>query len=174
VIRRRAAALHTGTPRERRPRCAAAVALSAVGIENPIHLLFIALVALLVLGPKRLPEVARTLGNGLREFRNAISGEGAHSHGEIAPPVVAGAAPQPAVPAPVEQAAPAVIVTPDASTPPIASTAAAPPSPARKALTQTAGVSAPPAADPAPSAHAPVPAATAPAAVEAAPGVDPA
>lgn len=33
------------------------------------------IVALLVLGPKRLPEVARTLGSGLRDFRAAISGE---------------------------------------------------------------------------------------------------
>ncbi len=31
--------------------------------------------ALLVLGPKRLPEVAKTLGTGLRDFRSAISGE---------------------------------------------------------------------------------------------------
>jgi TatA/E family protein of Tat protein translocase len=44
-------------------------------ILQPTHLLFILVVALLVLGPKRLPEVARTLGNGLRDFRSAISGE---------------------------------------------------------------------------------------------------
>ncbi len=44
-----------------------------MGIENPVHLLFIAIVALLVLGPKRLPELARALGHGIREFRQAIS-----------------------------------------------------------------------------------------------------
>lgn len=44
-------------------------------ILQPTHLLFILVVALLVLGPKRLPEVARTLGNGLRDFRSAISGD---------------------------------------------------------------------------------------------------
>jgi TatA/E family protein of Tat protein translocase len=44
-----------------------------VGIENPVHLLFIAVVALLVLGPKRLPELARAVGRGVREFREAIS-----------------------------------------------------------------------------------------------------
>jgi sec-independent protein translocase protein TatA len=43
-----------------------------VGIENPVHLLFIAVVALLVLGPKRLPGLARALGHGIREFRDAI------------------------------------------------------------------------------------------------------
>jgi sec-independent protein translocase protein TatA len=46
-----------------------------MGIENPVHLLFIAAVALVVLGPKRLPEVARALGKGMREFRQAMSGE---------------------------------------------------------------------------------------------------
>src|ERR1700753_359937 len=44
-------------------------------IIQPTHLLFILVVALLVLGPKRLPEVGRTLGSGLRDFRAAISGE---------------------------------------------------------------------------------------------------
>ena len=44
-------------------------------ILQPTHLLFILVVALLVLGPKRLPEVGRTLGSGLRDFRQAISGE---------------------------------------------------------------------------------------------------
>jgi sec-independent protein translocase protein TatA len=43
-----------------------------VGIENPVHLLFIAVVALIVLGPKRLPGLARALGHGIREFREAI------------------------------------------------------------------------------------------------------
>jgi TatA/E family protein of Tat protein translocase len=46
-----------------------------MGIENPVHLLFIALVALIVLGPKRLPELARALGKGIREFREAIAQE---------------------------------------------------------------------------------------------------
>ncbi|MBV9817308.1 MAG: twin-arginine translocase TatA/TatE family subunit [Solirubrobacterales bacterium] len=44
-------------------------------ILQPTHLLLILVVALLVLGPKRLPEVGRTLGNGIRDFKNAINGE---------------------------------------------------------------------------------------------------
>ena len=44
-------------------------------ILQPTHLVFVLLVALLVLGPKRLPEVGRQLGNGLRDFRAAINGE---------------------------------------------------------------------------------------------------
>ncbi|HEY3729383.1 MAG TPA: twin-arginine translocase TatA/TatE family subunit [Solirubrobacteraceae bacterium] len=52
-------------------------------ILQPTHLLFVLVVALLVLGPKRLPEVARQLGNGLRDFRSAISGEDRdEDHGE--------------------------------------------------------------------------------------------
>ena len=53
-------------------------------ILQPTHLLFILVVALLVLGPKRLPEVGRTLGSGLRDFRQAINGESS-SHDEHEP-----------------------------------------------------------------------------------------
>jgi TatA/E family protein of Tat protein translocase len=43
-----------------------------MGIESPLHLLFLGAVALIVLGPKRLPELARALGKGIREFRTAF------------------------------------------------------------------------------------------------------
>jgi sec-independent protein translocase protein TatA len=46
-----------------------------MGIENPVHLLFVAAVALIVLGPKRLPEMAKALGHGIREFREAINNQ---------------------------------------------------------------------------------------------------
>jgi TatA/E family protein of Tat protein translocase len=39
----------------------------------PSHLLLILIVALLVLGPKRLPEVGKSLGRGLRDFRDAMN-----------------------------------------------------------------------------------------------------
>jgi TatA/E family protein of Tat protein translocase len=44
-----------------------------MGIDNPVHLIFIAAVALIVLGPKRLPDLARSLGHGMREFRDSMS-----------------------------------------------------------------------------------------------------
>jgi sec-independent protein translocase protein TatA len=44
-------------------------------ILQPTHLIFILVIALLVLGPKRLPEVGRSLGRGLRDFRVAVSGD---------------------------------------------------------------------------------------------------
>jgi TatA/E family protein of Tat protein translocase len=57
--------------------------LSTMGIENPVHLLFIAIVALIVLGPKRLPGLARAVGKGVREFREAIGqGETPSARGE--------------------------------------------------------------------------------------------
>jgi sec-independent protein translocase protein TatA len=42
-------------------------------IFQPTHLLFVLVIALLVLGPKRLPEVGRSLGKGIRDFRHAMS-----------------------------------------------------------------------------------------------------
>jgi TatA/E family protein of Tat protein translocase len=55
-----------------------------MGIGNPIHLMFLGAVALVVLGPKRLPELARALGKGMQEFRDSMSA------------AVAGASPAPA------------------------------------------------------------------------------
>lgn len=49
-------------------------------IIQPTHLLFILVVALIVLGPKRLPEVGRSLGRGLRDFRSAMSGVQDEAH----------------------------------------------------------------------------------------------
>jgi sec-independent protein translocase protein TatA len=58
--------------------------LKVIGdILQPTHLLFVLVIALLVLGPKRLPEVGRSLGRGLRDFRTAISGEDREPHDEV-------------------------------------------------------------------------------------------
>ena len=43
-------------------------------ILAPTHILLILVVALIVLGPKRLPEVGRSLGRGLRDFRSGLQG----------------------------------------------------------------------------------------------------
>ena len=48
-------------------------------IFQPTHLLFILVVALLVLGPKRLPEAGRALGKGIRDFKSAVAGEDEHA-----------------------------------------------------------------------------------------------
>ena len=58
------------------------------GLESPMHLLVVLIIAILVLGPKKLPEAARGLGSGIRQFKDSIEGK------ETAAPAVA---PAPAV-----------------------------------------------------------------------------
>jgi sec-independent protein translocase protein TatA len=41
---------------------------------GPGELIVVLIIALLVLGPKRLPEVGKSLGRGMREFKDSISG----------------------------------------------------------------------------------------------------
>ena len=41
---------------------------------GPMELLVVGIIALLVLGPKRLPEVGRSLGKGMREFKDSLAG----------------------------------------------------------------------------------------------------
>jgi sec-independent protein translocase protein TatA len=91
-------------------------------ILQPTHLLFILVIALLVLGPKRLPEVGRSLGRGLRDFRSAVSGIdpreelsdlGFTTPVASEPPATAEApAEQPVTPAPPTQATPGDSTTP--------------------------------------------------------------
>jgi sec-independent protein translocase protein TatA len=40
---------------------------------GPMEIAIVALIALVVFGPRRLPELGRSLGSGLREFRSSIS-----------------------------------------------------------------------------------------------------
>lgn len=49
-----------------------------LGLDNPIHILFLLVLLLLVFGAKRLPEIGRSLGTGLRGFKESISGEDNH------------------------------------------------------------------------------------------------
>jgi sec-independent protein translocase protein TatA len=45
------------------------------GLLAPSHIIMLALVALLIFGPKRLPEIARSLGHGMREFKDSVTGD---------------------------------------------------------------------------------------------------
>jgi sec-independent protein translocase protein TatA len=55
------------------------------GLESPMHLLVVLIIAVLVLGPKKLPEAARGLGTGIRQFKESLEG---HEKPAAAPAVV--------------------------------------------------------------------------------------
>jgi sec-independent protein translocase protein TatA len=46
-----------------------------MGLDNPLHIAFLVAILLLVFGARRLPEIGRSLGSGMREFKQAITGE---------------------------------------------------------------------------------------------------
>ena len=46
-----------------------------IGLENPLHIAIVLVVVMLVFGAKRLPEMGRSLGSGLRGFKDSITGE---------------------------------------------------------------------------------------------------
>jgi sec-independent protein translocase protein TatA len=43
-------------------------------VLQPTHLIIVLVLALLVLGPKRLPDAGRALGQGIKEFKHSITG----------------------------------------------------------------------------------------------------
>ena len=51
-----------------------------LGLDNPIHIAFILVMLLLVFGAKRLPELGRSLGSGLRGFKESITDDSPTSH----------------------------------------------------------------------------------------------
>ena len=72
-----------------------------LGLENPVHILFLLAVLLMLFGAKRLPEMGRGLGEGMRGFKDALSGAAAKAHLTAGPaettPEQAGAQPVEAV-----------------------------------------------------------------------------
>ncbi|WP_372791596.1 twin-arginine translocase TatA/TatE family subunit [Paraconexibacter sp.] len=42
---------------------------------GPMELVIVLAIALIVLGPKKLPEVGRSVGKGMREFKDSLSGD---------------------------------------------------------------------------------------------------
>jgi len=89
-----------------------------MGLDNPLHIAFLVVILLLVFGARRLPEIGRSLGSGMREFKQSVTGEAPPQQTTLppaqqpAPPPVAEptqpAAAQPAAapaapPEPVEQ-----------------------------------------------------------------------
>jgi sec-independent protein translocase protein TatA len=92
-----------------------------MGLDNPLHIAFLLIVLLLVFGAKRLPEIGRSVGSGMREFKDSISGQ--------ATPTISQSVQQPQAPAqPVATQAPAAQPVPVAAPP-----AQAPAEPAQQA-----------------------------------------
>jgi sec-independent protein translocase protein TatA len=76
-----------------------------MGLDNPLHIAFLLILLLLVFGAKRLPEMGRSLGSGMRGFKDTLNGEQTHA------PLVAAEPAAPAVTpvAVATVAAPAVV-----------------------------------------------------------------
>jgi sec-independent protein translocase protein TatA len=61
-----------------------------LGFDNPVHLIFLLVLLLVVFGAKRLPEMGRSLGSGMRGFKESLGGEpGQPAALEQAPPAAA-------------------------------------------------------------------------------------
>jgi sec-independent protein translocase protein TatA len=67
-----------------------------MGLDNPLHIAFLVVILLLLFGAKRLPEIGRSLGSGMREFKQAVTGDGGAT--QAAQPTLAQAAQQPQAP----------------------------------------------------------------------------
>jgi sec-independent protein translocase protein TatA len=85
-----------------------------MGLDNPIHIVFLVVILLLIFGAKRLPEIGRSLGSGMREFKSSVTGE---SQPEQQPSLTAAQQQQAPPPAQPVQAAPAAPSAPPAAAP---------------------------------------------------------
>jgi sec-independent protein translocase protein TatA len=87
-----------------------------MGLDNPLHIAFLVVILLLVFGAKRLPEIGRSLGSGMREFKDSITGgDRSESHHSQQPALPQGQPAQPPAqqqPAPVAQQQPVPVQQP--------------------------------------------------------------
>jgi sec-independent protein translocase protein TatA len=67
-----------------------------MGLDNPLHIAFLVVILLLVFGARRLPEIGRSLGSGMREFKQSINGESHPQQPTLPPPTPAEQTPTPA------------------------------------------------------------------------------
>jgi sec-independent protein translocase protein TatA len=86
-----------------------------MGLDNPLHIAFLVVILLLVFGARRLPEIGRSLGSGMREFKDSISGESSTAAKGDQPALTQATQPPPVVPQPPPVAQPAPAQTPAAA-----------------------------------------------------------
>jgi sec-independent protein translocase protein TatA len=97
----------------------------ALGILSPVHVAFLLVIAVLLFGAKRLPELGSSLGSGLRGFKESLEGKDAHPQAAnvvdanaSTPPI--GPALEPAPPPVAQPSAPQpMMITPAADEPPL-------------------------------------------------------
>jgi len=80
-----------------------------MGLDNPLHIAFLLIVLLLVFGARRLPEIGRSVGSGMREFKDSISGQGAPTISQSVQQPQAPPQPVDAAQAPVAQPVPVAV-----------------------------------------------------------------
>jgi sec-independent protein translocase protein TatA len=81
------ASLADGTIREfRAPGRKTRYPAGMSGLTQPWHIVVILLIALLLFGGKRLPEIGRSLGSGMREFKDSVTGHGSPEPPQQLPP----------------------------------------------------------------------------------------
>jgi sec-independent protein translocase protein TatA len=51
-----------------------------LGFDNPLHIAIVLIVVLMVFGAKRLPEMGKSMGEGLRGFKSAMTSDPVHAH----------------------------------------------------------------------------------------------
>jgi sec-independent protein translocase protein TatA len=71
---------------------------------GPLELAIVLIIALIVFGPKRLPELGKSVGRGIREFKGSISGENDDEDDEPKSPAKIESAQPPPPPAEVAKA----------------------------------------------------------------------
>jgi sec-independent protein translocase protein TatA len=83
-----------------------------MGLDNPLHIAFLVVILLLVFGAKRLPEIGRSLGSGMREFKQSVTGESSSHQTQTALPPAEQQQAQPVQTAPAGQPAAAPATPP--------------------------------------------------------------